>query len=137
MKKQDSKIAIQRSNENWMATELLICSRNTNVKLWNAASNRLYYAVLQLVFAEMIEHTDFRLGANTDSHRQARDYVKNHCFEISRNFRRLEDLRNQADYEPTPVSQIDFYNEWRIWKSDGLYNECVKNLNSELGRMII
>ena len=133
----DKEIAIRRSKENWKAVELLTCSRNPKEKLWNAASSRLYYAVLHLVFAEMSCHTRFKMGASTQQHKQARDYMAKKYADEAFLFKELESLRSQADYETTPVLESDFNEVWKKWNSEGLYKLYLDNLNTTHQRIII
>ena len=132
----DKDAAIRRSKENWRAVEMLICSRNTKDNLWNAASSRLYYAVLHLIFAEMSCHTNFKMGASTQQHKQARNYIKQQYHNSSRIFKDLEDLRIQADYSPLSVSENDFNRVWSKW-NNGLYKLYLTNLRSACERIII
>lgn len=132
----DKEIAIRKSLENWNAVETLTCSRNPKEKLWNAASNRLYYAVLHLVFAEMSCQTNFKMGASTQQHKQARNYIKQQYHNFSRIFKDLEDLRIQADYSPFSVSERDFNRVWSKW-NNGLYKSYLTNLRSACERIII
>lgn len=133
----DKDSAIQRSQENWRAAELLSCSMLKKDRLWNAAASRLYYSVLHLVFAEMSCHSEFKMGGSTEQHRQARDYMKARYRGASRSFRALEDLRNQADYGIVPISERDFKDAWEKWNDNGLYNSYLTNLKSECARVII
>lgn len=133
----DKEIAIRRSKENWKAVELLTGSRNPKEKLWNAASSRLYYAVLHLVFAEMSCHIDFKMGASTQQHKQARDYMTKKYADKAISFKNLESLRSQADYETVPVSESDFNKVWKKWNSEGLYKSYLNNLNTACQRIII
>ena len=133
----DKEIAIRRSKENWKAVELLTGSRNPKEKLWNAASSRLYYAVLHLVFAEMSCHIDFKMGASTQQHKQARDYMTKKYADKAIPFKNLESLRSQADYETVPVSESDFNKVWKKWNSEGLYKSYLNNLNTACQRIII
>ena len=133
----DKDSAIKRSLENWKAAELLACSRNKKERFWNAASSRLYYSVLLLVFAEMSCHEGFKMGGSTEQHKQAREYMKERYQRSSRVFRDLEDLRNRADYGTVPISENEFRNTWKKWNDGGLYNSYLTNLKSECERVII
>ena len=132
----DKEVAIKRSKENWKAVEILTCSRNSKEKLWNAASSRLYYAILHLIFAEMSCQTKFKMGSSTHQHKLARDYMKQQYRDSLRTFKDVENLRIQADYSPLPVSEIDFM---RVWTplNNGLYNLYLTNLQSACERIII
>lgn len=134
-KNKQKEAAIKRSEENLNAAKLLIAHGNCR----NAAASRLYYSVLQLIFAEMCCHTDFKLGANTESHKQARDYMKNKYGRAARNFKNLEELRSQADYEEVPIDEKSFNDACRLWIGElgGLRAQYLNNLNSPHERVIL
>lgn len=128
---------INRSTENWESFAIL---KATKI---NAATNRLYYSIFQLVYAEMINNKNKPTLPREDqlsfSSRGVHDatikYLKKRDNKKGREFQKLYILRIQADYQELPVRKEQMeacYKYWCLCR-----NDLVNNLRSNAERMIL
>ena len=135
-----SQILIDKSEENWESYKTLaMINRN------NAAANRLYFSIFQLVYAEMLCNAtkegyrdDQKIGPDSDKkHARTLHYVYDRYKELGGSYQKLQSLRVRADYfhNAPPVAKEELCKCYNFWVSRR--DKFVESLKSCVERIII
>jgi len=130
---------IAKSNENWECVNLLMRYKPNR---YNAAVSRLYYSIFLLIKCSMannVENQDLpdiakmSLAAATGVHFLALKYMRWLDPKLGAKYQVLIRLREQADYDPLPVTQAEFENACKFWSA--IRASFAKHLES-IGRLM-
>lgn len=93
-----------KAKQNWEAAEIL-----KGRSLYNAAVNRLYYALFQVPYQKLVEDGKIDVNMHGKKHQKVIDYLNEvEGKDIARCFRSVHDLRGVADYEARNIDSASY-----------------------------